>query len=211
MSSAFEQRRRDRRGQARRAILDATESLLVEAGYERFSIRRLVERCGYTAPTIYHHFGDKPGLFDALLEERFQKLFRQLRRVPRGDDPVDYLRALAQAFVRFGLRHPNHYRLLALPREPDWAPPRSIEESRETLERALHELWEAGRLRAGDVESAGQALWALSHGLISLRTNRPDQPWSKTGIEDSIDALLRGLVAPEPAQRPARGVARGAP
>jgi AcrR family transcriptional regulator len=212
MSAVSEQRRRDRRGQARRAILDATESLLVEDGYQGFSIRRLVERCGYTAPTIYHHFGDKPGLFDALLEERFQKLFRRLRRVPRGDDPVDHLRAVVRAFVRFGLRHPNHYRLLALPREPDWEPPPSTEESRAMLERPLHELWEAGRLLTGDVESAGQALWALSHGLISLRTSRPDHAWSKTGIEDSIDALLRGLVAPAFAQRPARGpLARGQP
>ena len=54
------------RSQARRAILDATQSLLVEGGYEAFSMRRLAERCGYTAPTIYHHFGDKPGLIGAL-------------------------------------------------------------------------------------------------------------------------------------------------
>jgi AcrR family transcriptional regulator len=212
MSANDEQRRRIRRGEARRAILDATEALLVEDGYERFSIRRLVERCGYTAPTIYHHFGDKPGLLDALLEERFQKLFRQLRRVPDSGDPLDTLRAMARAFVRFGLRHPNHYRLLSMPRRPEWTPPPSTEESREALERPLHALWEEGRLRAGDVESAGQALWALAHGLISLRTSRPDHPWSKTGIEDSIDALLCGLVAPAAAQPSARrAVGRGRP
>jgi len=67
-SPAFEQRRSAQRAQVRRAVLDATESLLLEAGEEQFSIRRLVERCGYTAPTIYHHFGDKKGLIDALLD-----------------------------------------------------------------------------------------------------------------------------------------------
>lgn len=205
MSAPSAQRRREQRGQARRAILDATEVLLVAESYRGFSIRRLVELCGYTAPTIYHHFGDKPGLLDALLEERFQKLFRRLRRVPRGGDPVEYLRAAARVFVRFGLGHPNHYRLLALPREPDWVPPPSMEESREMLERPWRELWEAGRLRSGDLESPGQALWSLCHGLISLRTTRPDHPWSKTGIDDSIDALLRGLVAPPPAPCPDGG------
>ncbi len=204
-SPSADQRRRAQRSRVRRAILDATEALLLEEGAERFSIRRLVERCGYTAPTIYRHFGDKPGLLDALLEERFQKLFRRLRRVRRGEDPVEYLRAVARTFVRFGLRHPTHYQLLAGPREPEWTPPPSMEESRELLEQPWVELWEAGRLRAGDVDAAGQALWALSHGLIVLLTGRPDHEWSKTLIEDSIDALLRGLVAPPPTVRPEAG------
>ena len=199
------ERRREQRRQVRRAVLDATEALLLADGVERFSIRRLVERCGYSAPTIYHHFGGKNGLLDALLEERFQKLFRRLRRVPRGDDPVAYLREAARTFVRFGLRHPRHYQVLSLPQKTESPPPQSIEESREMLERPWVELWEEGRLRAGEVESAGQALWALAHGLIVLLSSRPGHPWSKTVIDDSIDALLRGLVAPPPAKRPKRG------
>ena len=55
-----ERRRLRQRTDAQRAILDATEALLVEDGYEQFSMRRLVERCGYTAPTIYRYFG--PGV-----------------------------------------------------------------------------------------------------------------------------------------------------
>jgi len=191
-------RRMAQRDRARRAILSASEALLLDAGYEGFSIRRLVDRCGYSAPTIYHHFGDKGGLLDALLEERFEKLASRLRRVPRNGDPVQILRELALAFVRFGLRHPRHYRLLSLARQPDRAPPPSAEEARQQLERAWRTLWEAGRLRTRDVETAGQSLWALAHGLISGHIQRPDGPWSRTLVEDSIDALLRGLVAPEP-------------
>jgi len=191
-----EQRRSRQRADARRAILDATESLLVEGGYESFSIRRLVERCGYTAPTIYHYFGDKPGLLDALLEEVFQKLVRLIRRVPATDDAIQYLRALAGAFVRFGLENPTHYRLLTQPRDPASNPPRSAEQVRELLEKPWLELWEAGRLRSGDARSASQALWALSDGLIHLRAGRPDHDWSKFLVDDSIDALLRGLIAP---------------
>lgn len=196
------ERRREQRRQVRRAILDATEALLLADGVERFSIRRLVERCGYSAPTIYHHFGDKFGLFDALLEERFQILFRRLRRVPRGDDPVEYLRQIACVFVRFGLRHPTHYQILLTPGDPERTPPASIEESREMLEQAWSRLWEEGRLRCGELAAAGQALWALAHGLIALQTSRPDQEWSKTLVDDSIDALLRGLVAPPAAETP---------
>lgn len=199
-SPAFAQRRHEQRTQVRRSILDATESLLLEEGEERFSIRRLVERCGYTAPTVYHHFGDKKGLIDALLDERFGRLARQMKRVPRGDDPVGYLRAMALAFLRFSLRNPTHHRLLFAPRAQPYEPPRSAQEARELLERAWMELWEQGRLRVGEAASAGQALFCLIYGLASRRIARPEDAWSKTGIEDAIDALLRGLVAPEPSK-----------
>jgi AcrR family transcriptional regulator len=199
-SPAFEQRRSEQRAQVRRSILDATEALLLEEGEERFSIRRLVERCGYTAPTIYHHFGDKEGLIDTLVDERFERLAQQLKRVPRGGDPVGYLRAIGRAFVRFGLRNPTHHRLLFAPRAQQHAPPRSAQEVQEMLEQAWTELWEEGRLRAGDAAAAGQALFCLLYGLTDRRIARPAHDWSKTGIEDAIDALLRGLVAPEPAK-----------
>src|SRR5262245_20081392 len=98
-----------RRGDAsRRAILDATQALLLEGGTESISIRRVSARCGYKAPTIYHHFRDKTGLFDALIEERFADLYERLQRVPRHADPAHYLRQLARAFVEFGLENPTH-------------------------------------------------------------------------------------------------------
>jgi AcrR family transcriptional regulator len=196
-SPSLERRRSAQRAQVRRAVLDATESLLLEEGEDRFSIRRLVERCGFTAPTIYHHFGDKEGLIDALLDERFERLAQQLRRVRRGDDPVAYLRAMGLAFVRFGLRNPTHHRLLFAPRAQPHAPPRAALEVQEMIEQAWTELWGEGRLRSGDAPSAGQALFCLLYGLTDRRLARPEHDWSKTGIEDAIDALLRGLVAPE--------------
>ena len=192
-------RRRQHRSRVQRAILDATETLLLAEGVEGFSIRRLVERCGYTAPTIYHHFGDKEGLIAALLDERFERMAQQLKRVRRNGDPVEYLRALGRAFVRFGLRNPTHHRLLFAPRAQQHAPPRSALEVQEMLEQAWTELWEQGRLRSGDAGAAGQALFCLLYGLTDRRIARPDHDWSKTGIEDAIDALLRGLVAPAPA------------
>ena len=199
-SPALEQRRTEQRDTVRRAILDASEALLLAEGEDQFSIRRLVERCGYSAPTIYHHFGDKTGLLHALLDERFERLARQLRRVPRGSDPVAYLRAMGLAFVRFGLRNPTHHRLLFAPRAQPVAPPRSALEVQETLEQAWTELWEAGRLRAGDAASAGQALFCLLYGLADRRIARPEEDWSKTGVEDAIDGLLRGLVTDAPAK-----------
>ena len=188
-----EQRRLRQREGAQRAILDATEALLVEEGYDAFSMRKLAERCGYTPPTIYHYFGDKRGLIDALLEERFQKLYDRLRRVRLGDDPVQNIRELARAFVRFGLRNPVHYRLLYAPRPSGVKPPPSREALLELGEGMLRSLAEEGRLRL-EVKAANQALFVTLHGVISLRNESADIEWV-AGLPDlAIESMLRGLV-----------------
>jgi AcrR family transcriptional regulator len=207
-TETHEQRREAQRDLARRAILDATQALLLEAGYDDFSIRRLVERCGYAAPSIYHYFGDKDGLLDALIDERFAKLTAQLKRVPRGNDPVANIRGLAIAFVRFGMKNPEHFRLLFTPRAGDETPPPSGEEARKLIEATLTALWEGGRLRTGDPQTAGQALSVLCQGLVWSRISRPDYAWGKTLTEESIDALLRGLVAPDDAATRSSGEKR---
>ncbi len=197
MTSAPSEVRRDRqRHLVRRTILDATEAILVEGGAEELSIRRLARRCGYTAPTIYHHFGDKPGLVAALLEERFHRLWLEISAVERSADPAADLRALAMAFVGFGERHPNHYQLLASTNFDEEDEPESAARSRELLEVPLTELAEAGRLRVSDVETASQMIWAAAHGVLTLRIDRPDHDFAPDLAERVLDALIEGMVIP---------------
>lgn len=203
-------RRSRQRREARRSILEATEALLLERGYEAFSMRRLAERCGYTAPTIYHYFGDKPGLIDELLEERFSGLLERIRSVVPSEDPAETMRALALAFVDFGMRNPTFYRLLSTPRPDPAEPPRAAEEARAVLEEPIHELERAGRLQARDAETAKQTVWVLLHGLIHLRLCRPDHLWSPDLVEVALDAMVRGLVRPASAA-PSSRASRGSP
>ena len=84
------QRRKRQREEARRTILDATEALMLETNGSNFSIRSLGDRSGYSAPTVYHYFGDKDGLIEALLEERVTRLADDLESVlPSGDARAD--------------------------------------------------------------------------------------------------------------------------
>jgi AcrR family transcriptional regulator len=193
-SPAAQQRRLQHREEARRAILDATESLLVEEGYEGFSMRRLAERCGYTAPTLYHYFSDKESLIEALLAERITQLIAELRAVPRGDDALSNLRELCLAFVSWGLQNPTHYRLMMLPRVSDREPSPEAEEARTLLVNPLDALARSGRLQTPDGELARQSLWALLHGLILLQTTRPDEEWVPELARRSIDAVIRGSL-----------------
>ena len=186
-------RRLRHREEARRAILDATQELLVEQGYESFSMRKLARRCGYAAPTIYHYFGDKPGLLDRLIDLRMREVSAEMRSVHLTSDPVENMRRLFIAFVRWGLANPTHYQLLTSTREPHPAG----EEAREVLMRPVTQLEEQGRLEP-DIDLARQSLWALVHGIISLQTTRPEEDWSEQLIDRALDAMICGLVKPEP-------------
>jgi AcrR family transcriptional regulator len=200
------QRREQGRAEARQAILNATEALLVEGGEENLSMRRLAERCGYTAPAIYHYFEDKTRLIDALLEERFARLLRTLKRVPQTADAVADMRAISLAFARFGLRNPSQYQLLMRPRDPKLPPPPAAEAARALLELPLSRVAAEGRLRI-DVTAARQSSWAMLHGLITLQIARADQSWHPKLVEVAVDALIRGLVR----SFPARSVAASPP
>lgn len=175
-------------------ILEATESLLLEQGVDGLSIRKVAERCGYTAPTIYHHFGDKKGLVLALLETRFRAIYEVIAAIPEQGDPATRLRRIARAFMQFALANPDHYRLLTTPRleEADAVP--SAEAAQELVKRALLELADRGTLATADVEAAYQVTWAMMHGLISLRLGRPDHPFSEELPELALDVIERGLL-----------------
>jgi len=188
-----ERRRLQSRADARRAILDATEALLVEDGFRSFSMRRLAERCGYTPPTIYHHFVDKQHLLDELLEERCGALVKSLKRVRRSDDPVENLRAFGITFARWGLRNPTHYALLSQPRQPELPVPPAAEEARALLEAPLEKIAAEGRLSA-QRESAAQVFWAFLHGFVLLRTSRGDIEWMPDVLEVGLAALLQSFI-----------------
>ncbi len=194
---AAQERRSLSRAETRRVILDATEALLLAMGERGFSVRKLVDRCGYSAPTIYHHFKDKDGLIDALLEQRLTLLAGDLQRVPVVDDPVENLRALTRAFAMFGLRNPTHYQLLMQVREDDDRMIEAAEEARRLMQTPAEQIAERNWIASGDLETFRQAIWAMIHGIVSLHALRPDIEWKEDLLDRSIEGIIRGWLEPE--------------
>jgi AcrR family transcriptional regulator len=185
----------------RRTILDATQSLLLELGADQLTIRRVEERSGFKAPTIYLHFRDKTGLIDALLEEGCAELYTRLCRVPRRADPLEYLRELARAYLLFGLSNPAHYALISAPRRESARRLPSSDAARELVFRALVAASDTGWLEGRDAEALFQAVWAVLHGVVSLSVSRPDHPWRPELVELALEAIERGLLRKEASAR----------
>lgn len=194
-------RSRDLESEAtRRAILDATEQLLASAGEQGLSIREVCARAGVTAPTIYHHFGDKAALVDRVVDECFADFDRAFAHRAAPSDTVEALRWGFDRYVEYGLRHPTHYRLMF---ERRARPSPGGLASYDSLRRRVGAIAAAGRL-AAPVEAATAAFWATVHGVTALVIRgflKPDTP----AVVLARDALIAQLTQPASARpRPAR-------
>jgi AcrR family transcriptional regulator len=55
-------------------ILEAAHPLFAEGAYSDIGVAQILEKAGVQAPTLYHHFGDKEGLYVAWAEQAFRRL-----------------------------------------------------------------------------------------------------------------------------------------
>jgi len=188
-------------------ILKATEQLLLDGGIDAVSIRKVSDACGYSAPTIYHHFGDKRGLIDAVVEARFRVIYRVMESIPRHSDASRYLREVVTAFIDFALEHPDHYRLLTMPLENEPNVP-SAEAGRELVRTALDALAEEGTLATPDVEAAFQVIWAVLHGLTSLQLSNTHYAFVDDLTQIALDMVEAGLLRRNAAAPAVRRTAR---
>jgi AcrR family transcriptional regulator len=142
-----------------REIVAAARALMESDGIEALSMRRIADRLGIRAPSIYKHLPDKGALEAALISAGFEELAERFEAAAAGGG--DRLAAIADAYRDFAHRHPALYRLMTerpLPRERLAA---GVEE------RAARPLLEA----AGGVQDAARAAWAFAHGMTILELN----------------------------------------
>ena len=197
-------RRQRYRQQTRSEILGAAREIFVRRGFEGFSIRSLAHSVGYSPAAIYLHFTSKEELFDVLVEESFVHLYEALGILlkERGKDPVQQLKRGLRLYVEWGLKHPSEYQIAFVVRNPAKKPYRTHRAF--DLARSLVKLC-LGRSKAAEreLELRTQALWAATHGITSLLTQRPYFPWvSKQRLIDQvIDSAVQGAIGPTRRQK----------
>ena len=98
--------------ETRRALLDAAAAVLAERGVDGAATREIYKRAGVKAPTLYHHFGDKRGLMDAVVSDAFERYLAEKRRLRPTGDPVVDLRRGWDAHVAFARANPVVYQLM---------------------------------------------------------------------------------------------------
>jgi AcrR family transcriptional regulator len=160
-----------------RQIVAAAREILDGEGLGALSMRRIAERLGIRAPSLYKHFPDKQALEAAIISAAFEEQAVEFERaVAEGDDPLG---ALAAAYRAFALAHPHLYRLM------------TDQELRRDLlvpgveARAGLPIYRA----AGEDADRARAAWAFAHGMTLLELTKRFPPGA------DIDAAWREGIA----------------
>jgi len=211
---AIQDRREREKQELRAKILDAARRLFVEQGYDSVSMRKIAEAIEYSPTAIYVHFKDKSDLMHELCRCDFGQLSSRSAELSSVRDPIERIRSMGEGYIRFGVEHPNQYRLMFMtPIDPADIQPSEEDLARKedpaqsgyaALVQAIREGAAAGRFRPEyreDVELIAQTFWAAVHGVASLQVAKFNDPWVHwtpldVRIRAMIDAIITGMTLP---------------
>ncbi len=156
-------------------ILESTRDLYVEEGITGVSMRKVAERVGVTATTIYRHYASKTVLLQHVVAEGFKVFSAYLQEALQGESPLDRLRLTGEAYARFAVEHPQFYKVMFLSAH-DFDLSDEFAQSLERRNMAtlqfmldrIRECMDAGVLRRDDPEKVALSIWTMSHGIMSL-------------------------------------------
>jgi AcrR family transcriptional regulator len=191
-------------------VLAAALRIVARDGVAALTARRLAVEAGTSPPAVYELFGDKTGVVRAMFFTGFEQLGDALAELQEGEDPVEDLVALAQAYRRFILEHPALAAVMFSRPFASFDP--APEEAaagaavRQRIVAMVRRAVAAGSLR-GDPTDVAHACVALVHGLAAAESARR-LGGSAAAVERRWDvavrALLRGFAPAEGAQRTTR-------
>jgi len=100
-------------GAMRRRILDAATAEFATSGFSGARVDRISAAAGTVDRMLYYYFGNKEGLFRAVLEGVYERLGEAEQQLDLEQvDPVKGMRELVAFTWRYYLEHPEFIRLL---------------------------------------------------------------------------------------------------
>jgi AcrR family transcriptional regulator len=186
----------------RQEIMDAAREMFVAEGYANVSMRKIADKIGYSATTIYIYFNDKNDLLYQICEQTFARLAQNIKAIYQlSDNPLEKLRSGLREYIYFGLKHPSQYEIVFISPLPQ-AIEKEFDETNgkiafDTMRTVIAECVTANLLKHNDIELISQTLWAGIHGITSLLIKHNGFPFveRETLIDNVIDTLISGTKA----------------
>jgi AcrR family transcriptional regulator len=101
-------------------VIDNALEIIASEGYENLSMRKLADRTGVSAKTLYNYFKSKDEIYLMMINMGFTVLKNQIKKAIQDfEDPVDRVRAACKSYLTFGLKNPHYYHIMynmALPK-----------------------------------------------------------------------------------------------
>lgn len=193
---AIEEARPYHHGNLRSELLERAERTLEERGAAELSLRELAREVGVSHAAPRRHFRDKNALLDALAQNGFERLGRDLdRAIARaGSDFRSRLAAFARAYVRFATRNAALLELMFAGKHRAGASDGLKAAAEQAFARPLTlvaDAQDAGEVVSGDPERVATVLFAALQGLVSMANSGLLED---ANIDDVVSATIDGLM-----------------
>lgn len=182
--------------------MSAAAELLRARPAQEPSTRELYEAAGVAAPTLYHHFGTKEGLLDAVVEQAFSSYLERKRGMLRTGDLIADFGAGWDLHIEFGLANPALYASMYAPGRTSAA----AETADRHLRGALERMRDAGLLRV-DIDTAASMTTGMAIGCVTQLSRQhrcADDPAARairTALIDQLTGQPRNPTTPAEAAR----------
>lgn len=172
-------------------LIAAAADLIADSPGEGFSLRDVCDAVGVKMPTLYHFFGSKQGLVDAVVTHGFDLYLGEKDSMESSGDPIQDIRSGWDAHVTFGLTNPGFYALMYGQVRPG--------HSYEAQERASKILLGLTTRAAAQNRLAVTPEQAAAHVLVTnigvtlrqIITSEPD-PGLSEGVREGTIAAITG-------------------
>jgi AcrR family transcriptional regulator len=160
-------------GDLRRALLQAAVRTLQKRGFDALTLRAVGDELGVSRSALYRHFADKAALLTAVASEGFRMLESALRSSwETNGRGVRGFQAQGEAYVRFALENPWHYRVMFGSGFELVADDAELSANGAAafavLVEALVEQQAQGLVREDDPQLQANFVWAAVHGVAML-------------------------------------------
>lgn len=160
-------------GDLSRALLQEALRTIEKGGVGALTLRSVGEKLGVSRTALYRHFADKSALLAAVATEGFRTLrLRTQEAWEQHGGGRSGFEAMGEAYVRFAVEHPSHYRVMFGGFVRDAAPDPELEKEGagafQVLVDAIVAQQNDGRLRRDNPLALAQYIWANVHGIAML-------------------------------------------
>ncbi|OYO18186.1 TetR family transcriptional regulator [Enemella evansiae] len=189
----------DVRSDTRSRLLNAAADLIAASPGEEVSLRAVCDAAGVKMPTLYHFFGSKQGLIDAVIERGFDMYLGAKAAAESSGDPIQDLRAGWDSHVAFGLANPGFYTLMYGKVRPGYSPAAQARAS-DMLRAITRQAADQGRLVVSAEQAAAHVLVTnIGVTLRQIVLARADRKLS-VGVREGAIAAITGSARSEDPQ-----------
>lgn len=184
--------------ETRAKLLAAGRAAFGSVGYADASMDDFTAEAGLTRGALYHHFGDKKGLFAAVIDQIDAEMTVRLRAVSaKAGDRWTGFRDECAAYLAMALE-PEIQRIMlrdgpAVLGDP-WSWPIQNDCIR-MMTRGLDELVGDGVLAPLDPEAVARLIFGATQHAAQWIAHAPDPEAALKSATDAFDAMLNGLLS----------------